>query len=204
MHSLTQAAIIEKNNLDSENVWVWLVNIPLSDSGNIRVCDYGQNLTWNGETWLAFPFEIDVVGETQKGEVPMVNVRVSNVTRVLIPYLEAGRAGVGSTVYLKVVNTAKLDSSTAEIEFEFICTGCKVDAEWVTFALGARNIHRRRLPANRVLKNFCRYRFKGTRCGYSGGESTCNHTLGRCRELNNSTRFGGFPGVGSEAIYVTY
>lgn len=204
MYTLTQAAIIEKNKLGSDEVWVWLVQIPLSDSGDIRVCDYDQTLSWGGEDWLPFPFEIDVVGETQKGEIPLVNVRVSNVTRVLIPYLEQGRAGVGSTVYLRIVNTAKLDGATAEIEFEFICTGCKVDAKWVTFALGAKNILRRRFPRNRVLKNFCRYKFKDARCGYSGAETECNHTLERCRELSNSTRFGGFPGVGSEAIYVDY
>lgn len=34
------------------------------------------------------------------------------------------------------------------------------------------------------------------RCGYVGAETNCNRSYARCIELNNSTRFGGFIGVG--------
>ena len=33
-------------------------------------------------------------------------------------------------------------------------------------------------------------------CGYTGTETSCNRSYARCIELNNSTRFGGFIGVG--------
>ena len=39
----------------------------------------------------------------------------------------------------------------------------------------------------------CRYRlFKGTRCGYSGGFSTCDRSYAQCVARGNQANFGGF------------
>lgn len=39
----------------------------------------------------------------------------------------------------------------------------------------------------------CRWRkFKGTRCTYSGNETTCDRSYNRCAELGNTANFGGF------------
>jgi hypothetical protein len=39
----------------------------------------------------------------------------------------------------------------------------------------------------------CRWKkFKGTECGYSGSETECDRTYGRCTQLENSDNFGGF------------
>lgn len=39
----------------------------------------------------------------------------------------------------------------------------------------------------------CRWpKFKGTECGYSGGESTCDRSYARCVVLGNTNNFGGF------------
>jgi len=35
------------------------------------------------------------------------------------------------------------------------------------------------------------------RCGYTGSETSCDRSYARCKELNNSKRFGGFIGVGA-------
>jgi hypothetical protein len=54
-----------------------------------------------------------------------------------------------------------------------------------------------------MYRNICRYKkFKGTRCGYAGVEIICDRTLTRCRELANSRRFGGFPGMGAGGLTV--
>jgi len=38
----------------------------------------------------------------------------------------------------------------------------------------------------------CRWSFKGTECGYSGGSTTCDKTYARCAALVNTDNFGGF------------
>jgi phage-related protein len=82
-----------------------------------------------------------------------------------------------------------------------MCTGTTADEKWVSFTLGAPSPFRVRFPRNRILKDYCRWRFKSTECGYSGGETTCDKTLAQCRLRSNSARFGGFPGVGHGGIY---
>jgi hypothetical protein len=93
----------------------------------------------------------------------------------------------------------------AEVEHVFELKYPRTDARWATFTLGASNPSNIRFPRNRIMKNQCRHKFKGSdgRCGYSGGETSCNKTLSRCRELNNSERFGGRPGVGYAGLKVS-
>jgi len=44
----------------------------------------------------------------------------------------------------------------------------------------------------RMCSRSCMYVFKGTRCGYSSGATSCAHTLAACTGLGNQTRFGGY------------
>ena len=108
-------------------------------------------------------------------------------------------------VSIFVVNTKAVAANVncpPETELVFELKQPKSDARWATFVLGVSNPFKRRFPQERVLKNFCRYRFKDTRCAYTGTEPSCNKTLTKCRELENSIRFGGFPGVGRGGVVV--
>jgi lambda family phage minor tail protein L len=204
MLNLSSAAITEKNKLAGDGVWLVLLEIQLPSAEVIRVVRNNQDVIWpasGGNTYAAFPFEIDTLSDLKPGEVPSLAIKVSNVTRALTPYLESGQGGVGSEVYLRVVHSEHLDLFDPEIELVFKCVSCSVDSMWATFNLGASNPYSRRFPGNRILKNFCRYkRFKGPRCQYAGPATTCDRSLKRCRQLDNSTRYGGFPVVGSEGI----
>ncbi|MFH1982720.1 MAG: DUF1833 family protein [Pseudomonadota bacterium] len=204
--SLSAAAIFEKNRLRSDGAWLLLLTIVLPDTTTIRVCRNTDDVIWpaaGGDTYVAFPFTIDEIGDSSKNEVPSFTVKVSNVTKALQPYLQAANGGTGATVTLRVVHSAHLDLTSAEVELTFEVTKAASDEQWVTFTLGTQNIYTRKFPRSRVEGNFCRYRaFKGARCGYSGSETECNRTLTRCRELGNSTRFGNAPGVGGRGIVI--
>lgn len=90
-----------------------------------------------------------------------------------------------------------------ETEYVFHLKQPKTSSKWATFTLGANNPFSKRFPLNRLLKNRCRYKqFRNWRCGYAGAETTCDRTLARCRELGNSERFGGTPGVGNSPVIV--
>ena len=205
MLTLSPAAIIEKNRLGSADAWLILLQITMPDGVTvIRVVRNTADVTWpasGGNLYVAFTFELDEIGETSKNEVPQVAVRVGNVTRALQAYLEAGGGGVGAEIVFRVVHSAHLDLTTPEVELTYSCTGCKSDATWVTFTLGAANPYLRRFPRNRLLKNNCRWRFKSTDCGYAGASTSCDKTLLTCRALGNSARYGGFPAVGRGGFY---
>jgi len=201
---ISSTAIAEKNKLASTGVWIMLIEVTTPISFTVlRFSSDTDDTTWDGELWQRFPFEIDQVGESSKGEVPKVICRVSNATRAVQSQIETEQGGVGSTVRILVVHSDNLSETTPEIELTFECTGAECDEEWVHFTLGVPNPFKKRYPRNRVINTFCNHKFfKGTRCQYTGGETTCDRTLTRCRELNNSINFGGFPGVGRKGIYL--
>ena len=156
-------------------------------------------------TWVAFPFDLDEIGESSKGEIPRFEVRVGNVSRVMQNYMETegNEGGIGSDIQLNVVNTDFLFEPNAEVELNFEVIGASCDEMWARFTVGAPNPYNNRYPRNRILKNFCRYDiFKGDRCQYAGAETTCDRTIARGRALNNSNHFGGAPGAGRRGIYV--
>lgn len=209
MLTLNSLAIQEKNKLATDSVFCVALEITIPDIVEpIRVINNSEDIAWNGATWQAFPFIIDEINDVSSGEVPRVDVKVSNVDRVFEAYLQVydtycktnGFEPIEVSIF--VVNTAVIAASAtaeAEVEHVFELKQPKTNSQWATFTLGSSNPFARRFPQNRILKNHCRYRYKGAdgRCASAATYTTCSHTLAACRERNNSERFGGCPGVGS-------
>lgn len=209
MRTISSTVIEEKNKLATDSVWLICAMITIPGvTEPIRLVRNTDAITWRGETWLPFPFEIDEITETSKNELPRVDIRVGNVNRTIEAYLEDydvyvktnGPQRIQVSVY--VVNTNDLANTTPATEYNFHLKQPKANAKWATFSLGAINTFMRRVPQGRTLRNVCRFKFKGARCGYSGAATSCNKTLTTCRSLNNSTRFGGFPGAGFGGLNV--
>jgi len=196
--------IIEKNKLATAGAWIILLEITLTDGDStvLRFARNTEDVVFDGNNYTAFPFEIEPTKQTSKGEIPTVTLRVSNVTRLIQPYLEDLDGGVGSIAKITVINTNHLNEDYSELEMTFDVLACQSSARWVTFTLGAPNPLRQRFPLNQFIALHCRWRFKSAECGYTGEETTCNRTLKNCRELGNSTRFGGFPGMRTGAVRV--
>lgn len=152
--------------------------------------------------WIAFPFDLDDIADKSKNEVPRLVLRVGNASRAIMYYMEIAGGGEGSTVEILVVHTKHLDQTAAEYRVTMQCLQSSADDKWAYFTLGMPSPFAVRFPKNRILKDFCRWRFKSTECGYVGAATECNKGLAACRALANSARFGGFPGVGFGGVYV--
>lgn len=213
MRTISATAMTEKNKLASSYPWILCLEITVPGLGMpIRICSNGEDITWKGETWAAFPFEMDAIKETSTGEVPRVDLRVSNVSRAIEGYLHDYDAYCKANGYSAIevicslINYANVASGTPEVEYNLTLIRPRTNSKWVTFTLGANNPFLRRFPPNRMLKQNCRYKFGDERCGYvqlgGSGDDTCNKTLARCRELGNSRRFGGTPGIGKDGIVI--
>ena len=201
---LSAAAILEKNKLASDAPWLILLELALEGT-TIRVVRNTEDITWpsaGGDVYTAFPFDLDELGETARGEIPQFGIRISNVSRVMQSYFESSGGAVGSTVTLRVVHADHLDLTTAEVEEVFTVTESRADAMWVSLTLGIANPMMMRFPRNRYLKTHCRWKFKSTECGYTGSETTCARTLTACMALDNTARFGGFPNIPGGGIFV--
>jgi lambda family phage minor tail protein L len=202
--TIPAALIAEKNKLSNGSPFLLLCEIQLTGT-TLRLVKNEANISWQGETWAAFPFDIDDMGEAGRSEVPRLQLSVSNVSRAIQNYVEQYDGGIDATVILRVVHADHLvgtETDTTMIRLDYTVTGCSADSKAVTFELGASSPWQRRIPLARARKNFCRFKFKSTECGYSGAETVCDKTLTRCRALSNSSRFGGFPGIGYGGLRV--
>lgn len=116
--TLSSFGILEKNKLTSQTTWLLMLEITVPGvSEPIRVTSNNESVTWRGESWVAFPFELDEIGEESKGEVPQVELRVSNVSRVMESYLQdydlytKTNGYTPVEVWIYVVNNQQMSSS---------------------------------------------------------------------------------------------
>lgn len=212
MLPLSPETITAKNDLASAESFIVLLeaNIP-GQTETMRLARNNEDVVWRTFTWQRFPFEIDDISEDGGGEVPQINIRVANASRVLERYLLEYDAYLKAnglakiTVSIHVVNTADLGNTDSIVTYNLNVASWKTDAKWATFTLSFENFYVKRFPRNRILRNQCRWKFGSTQCGYTpGAGETCNKTLNACRGYNNSQRFGGFPSVGGKLskVYV--
>lgn len=208
MQDLSNIAKAEKNKLNSNSVFLIALDITIPDvAETIHIINNNEDVVWNGTTYQAFPFTLDDIKETSSGEVSEFNLQVSNANNVIGTYVRQYDAYVKNNgfeaidVTLSVINTNNLASATPEIQHKATLIKPTISREQVTFTLGGVNAYNKTVH-NRMLRNGCRFRFKSVQCGYTGSATECNKTYSRCQELNNQTRFGGFPLIGNKGVIV--
>lgn len=162
---------------------------------HVRLVYNDENITWDSETWTAFPFDVEEIRDRQDGQVPRVAVKVSNINSAMESIVEATGGGVGATVRLYIVLDKNVASSDPEVELHYSVRSCSKTAQWVTFVLGGPNYYYYRFPRNRLHPDICRFKFKDYRCGYAGGVASCDQTLASCQAKSNDARYGGMPGI---------
>jgi lambda family phage minor tail protein L len=201
MLNLSTIAKIEKNKMASGGALIILLEITIRPDIILRLCANTDDIVWNGETWVAFPFELDSMNQTSGKEFQQITIRVSNVTRAVESYLEQASGGVGASVRILVVMSAYLEETAPLESEEYTVQSTSCDQDWVTFTLsGAVNLLRR-VPERRFLKNWCPFQYKGPECLATSGLPTCDRSLKACQERNNGERFGGEPGIPMGGLY---
>jgi phage-related protein len=210
---ISSVAIQEKNKLASTSLWILALKIVIPGYGTIRVADTRENVTWDGETWAAFPFQIEEVTDSASSEVQRVVIRVSNVSRALDAYIQTydnyikanGHSPLTVDIYL--LNSLNLGSAVPEVWHRFQLKKPETSSMWATFTLSVPDISRQRFPPSRFLKATCRFRFKDRRCKYVGAETVCgqgtgkaSHSFDACDAHGNTENFGGFPGIGFKGL----
>ncbi|WP_298434597.1 DUF1833 family protein [Geobacter sp.] len=203
MKSISSTLTIEKNRIATENPWLVLLDITLTDGvTKFSLVANTEDIQFQGRTYTAMPFNLIPPKESSKGEIPTVTLEVCNVTRVIQGYLEALDGAIGSGVVMRIVNAAYLAEDYAELEMEFEVLAAKCNAQWVSFTLGAPSPLQKRFPLYRYIAMHCKWvqDYKGAECKYSGPLPDCKGTLDDCRAHGNSRRFGGEPGLSGGGV----
>lgn len=199
----------EKNKLNTDSSMLVMLEITIpSVTEVIRIVNNNEDITWNSQTWQRFPFDIDEISENANGETSQFAIKVSNINNVIGQYVRQYDVFVKVngfqpiTINLIVVNTKDLANADPVYQTPVVLSKFSVNVLEVVFTVSAKDLYRINVPTHRMLSNSCRFRFKDTSCAYGGGEASCDKTLTRCRQLNNSTRYGGFPSIGNQGVVV--
>jgi len=207
MITLSDASKQLKNSLIQDGVWYILLTLTNRDASVVvHIVNNPDDLTFNGNTFTAFPFNIDTVTESNKGELPSINLTLSNIDRVIEGYIEQDAdLGSGWDVHIDIVHETALNSGLAEITYDFITIGASADAKTAVFSCGLRNPLRQQFPRLRMLPNACQNTFKSGGCNYIGTDTSCDKTLSACRAKfvgASKIPFLGFPGIPGQDIYL--
>jgi len=161
--------------------------------------------------YIKFPITHDQITENTKGEIDTVKVQLSNIARYVEYYLQNYDLR-GKKVSIKMVFFNLLDDPDAFVEFSNYIDSYRSNVKDVVFSLVSKfDILGVTIPLRMFIKSHCQWLFaspairalgKGSECGYTGSEETCNLTRSRCRELLNQRRFGAYPSALGGTSYV--
>ena len=151
------------------------------------------------QLYTAVPFELDMIEDSGSGEIPRVNLKISNVQRMLQGYLESYDGAIGATVKMTIVSVDHLDEDYSEFESTFDVIGSSANYEWVTFTLGAPNPLKQRFPLNKYIAKHCNWHYGSVECGHTG-DASCDRTFAACEAKSNGHRFGGYFGLSKVGI----
>lgn len=178
---------LEKNKLNSTIPWLILLEvcIPSTPATILYLVRNTDDITFNSQAYTAFPFELDVSKQVSKGDIPTIEVKVSNVTRTIQAHLEAYDGLVDQTVTIRVVAKPAGESEYLEAEsWTYDVLAVHSDAEYVYFTLGAPNPLSKRFPLYRYIAFSCRWKFRldstivAPECGYAGNDAATTWATG--------------------------
>ena len=207
--ALSLTAIQEKNSLGAGSVFYVLLEIVIPGVvETVKITNNNENVTWNGFTWISFPFDIGELNEEGNGEIPQWTITLDNRQRIIEKYLSDydyylkinGIDGNEIKCTCSIVNSLDLANPEPIKVVYFELSQPSTTYETATFILTADSPFAIAAPKRRFIKQYCYWKFKGLECGYTGLGATCDKTLTNCKLLGNSPRFGGFPGVGFGGI----
>lgn len=213
-----------RSQLEQEFPWIWLyeIEIPTSPPTRYRFTNYTENVDFGTTslgvpiTYYAYKVVHGPIVQSSEGDLPSIQVAVSNVSRVVGATVELYNGLVGQPAVIRLVNSTDLLNSQSQIREDAEVIAVRVRNEDATFTLSAFNLYRMKFPTNRYVAQHCRHHYGGAECGYiipaapggtvGTGFATCGQLFADCvlhgedevaRSLaqEHPKRFGGFMGM---------
>lgn len=190
------ATIFNKNRLQTDGAMIMLMEITVPGlDETMRIARNTENISWHGYTWQAYPFQIDDINENTKGEMPVINIQVSNITREVQSYLEQTNGSIDTEITIYIVNAKHLDDNVPLWQADYALMQASCDENYITFQCGMKYQVNSRRPIFRNIKYICPFKYGGIVCGAPAGTfatyPTCNKDIGSCQARSNAARFGG-------------
>lgn len=183
----------------SGSKWLWLCNIVVPSNPTFSYAQNTEGITYASQDYDPMSMQVGGQKRTGEGDIPEIVLQVSRLNETLYQMVRQTQGCYGGTVELIKVNDKALESSVAALEANFELMQASADSEWITFTLGVPNPLYQQFPLRHFDSGICPYSdpalFKSVKCGYSGGDTSCDGTLEDCISKSNETMWGGEIGM---------
>lgn len=212
--NLNASLLVEKNRFQGSNP-VRLIVIEYGDvaASKLYWAAYNEDVEYfmpnsaTPQTYTAAPIKMGQLKYSQVSQQPTMDVTVSNIDRTMVAYLEQndglrGRPFTVIRTYLDVLSNA-----SANLAETYYVDGAQSTLKSAKFTLVPKTtLFGIKVPKRTFLRDQCQWLFKGLECtGTSGTPSnstlaspsvtSCLKTLASCDVYNNTSRYGGWPGI---------
>lgn len=167
--SILPLIAVEKNKIATQNAFVALLEITINNTASTKkyYCNNNENLTYDGDTYEASSFDLTIVSENVKGEIPSLELNIQNVDRILGGIIDAADGGLGSSVVVSVVEVdATTKGCTLAFSKEYEVMFVEMGGASLTVTLGVPNLLRQFFPFYKYIAEHCEWRFKWHECKY--------------------------------------
>lgn len=204
MKQPTIEAIIDKNKIASDRVWLFAATIRVKDVNEnlvetVYIVRNNEDVTLDGQVFQALPFDIDKTENA--GEIANIAIAVQDQTRFIQTKMQQYNGLINSEVDLHVT---MLDAGSTvgdiqpDLTESYVVMGSSTSDYVTRIELGVRSPLDAAVPARIQSKDRCSFRYKSAECGYSGGLASCDFTLdgpNGCVAHSNEDRFGAYPAI---------
>jgi lambda family phage minor tail protein L len=203
MEPISSAFKQEKNKAYNSPIYLYTLYDYDGNGNNFYFAEYDADVVYNGITYLKFPIKHDSTSENSTGRIDQVMLTVGNASRFLQYYLEAYDLR-GKKVDIMIVFANHLNDTDANLVFTYFIDNYTANEESGQFILSSKfDVLDVSLPLCVYNRNYCRWVFKSTQCGYSGAQTACDKRRYTCKQvMNNVSRYGGFPSIPVQRVFL--
>jgi len=184
--TLPAATVTAKNLLANTAPFIWLFECRIDEDNAIRVCQYTEDVSWNGDTYEAYPIRFDFLGASTDDQNHVANVTIGNADRQFLDYLNDNNGLVDKTVKVRWVSSDDLSTTDNVPEWHFEIADCQVTRQAIVWQLGPLDVFSRQCPHHFFNRDHCRWRFGSKQCAYdaerTGSLQSCEKTWKACVE----------------------
>ena len=187
--------------------WLWLCQIIVVGYPTMRLARNTEKVTYGEEDYDKFNLQIGEQLFSGDGSIPRVTLRIfQDMNRRIEDIVNETEGALGAKIKLMRVNENFLDNPISALGADYENLAAESDTEWVTFTLGIPNPLTQRYPLRIYSSSECPWRtptlFKGPRCQYTGGDSTCTGTYADCYAKGNAVHWGAELGLDAAVLRI--
>lgn len=178
----------------------------------------GQNIVWQGVTYVRFPVEADGFELNTRGTLPRPRMKVANIEGVMYTVLREHEDLVGATVTRKRTFARFLDGQptadwTQQFPDDVYFVERKVSENQIYIELELASVldfEDVKLPRRQIIAGMCSWQYRSAECSYAGSsyydadggvvgtiqQDVCAKTVPACKlrfGSNGILPYGGFP-----------